>query len=87
MIFMIILIHLLIKNFSKTIENALPQCIVFCNADFSDIEEVITDILDNYEMYLEKIKLRNTAIDNFIQSNKIRDDFNRILDKCDYLHP
>lgn len=70
------------KNFSKTIENTLPQCIVFCKADFSDIEEVITDILNNYKMHLDKIKLRNAAIDNFIRSNKIKDDFIRILDKC-----
>ena len=71
------------KNFSKTIENALPQYLVFCKADFSDIEEVVTDILNNYDMYLEKVKLRNKALENFIQSNKIKDDFNRILDKCE----
>jgi hypothetical protein len=61
----------------------LRPCIVFCKSDFSDIEEVVSRILDNYDFYLEKVKYRNEQLLQFVQSNQVKDDFVRILDRCE----
>ena len=63
------------KLFNKYHKINFTQHVVFCKPDFSDLEEVIDKILNNYEYYLNITKKYKQECIDFIQTDKYKDDF------------
>jgi len=63
------------KLFNKYHKINFTQHIVFCKPDFSDLEEVIDKILNNYEYYLNITKKYKQECIDFIQTDKYKNDF------------
>jgi hypothetical protein len=67
------------KNFNKYHKIQFTQHIVFCKPDFSDLEEIIDKILNNYEYYLNITKKYKQECIDYIQTNKYENDFIEVL--------
>lgn len=63
------------KPFNKYHKIHFTQHVVFCKPDFSDLEEVIDKILNNYEYYLNVTKKYKQECIDFIQNDKYKNDF------------
>jgi hypothetical protein len=63
------------KPFNKYHKINFTQHVVFCKPDFSDLEEVIDKILNNYEYYLNITKKYKQECIDFIKTDKYKDDF------------
>ncbi len=69
------------KQYNKHHKIQFTQHIVFCKSDYSDLEDVINNVLNNYNYYLNRvIKYKNECY-NYIKSNKYQNDFLEILNK------
>ena len=67
------------KNFNKYHKIQFTQHIVFCKPDFSDLEDIIDKILNNYEYYLNITKKYKQECINYIKTNKYENDFIKVL--------
>ena len=66
------------KRFKYNNHN-FPCIIKFCKYDYSDIDDVIQDIFNNYDKYIDEIKYRKKKLQEFIDDEIIKKDFNEIL--------
>jgi hypothetical protein len=67
------------KKFNKYHKIQFTQHIVFCKPDFSDLEEIIDNILNNYEYYLNITKKYKQECIDYIKTNKYENDFIEVL--------
>lgn len=63
------------KTFNKYHKLQFTQHIVFCKPDFSDLLDVITHVLDNYDFYLERVKTYKKECEEYLKTNKFKNDF------------
>jgi hypothetical protein len=66
-------------NFNNTHHKRFDNCIVYCKPDYSDLFDVISKILNNYDFYFEKMKIVKKQYYDFLQSDMWEKDFQKII--------
>jgi hypothetical protein len=67
------------EKFNKYHKIQFTQHIVFCKPDFSDLEDIIDKILNNYKYYLNITKKYKQECIDYVQTNKYENDFIDVL--------
>lgn len=70
------------KKFNKYHKVQFTQHIVFCKPDYSDLLEVINEVLSNYDFYIERVRKYKKECEEYIKTDKFRTDFLETLNEA-----